>query len=463
MRITACGASACLLALGRGALGLHTAIQMHRQAPEPIRQALSNFMDLQYSGNITIGGQAMTGVMDTGSFELVVFSKSCSTSCGVAAKYDEQSSSTFRRGNYTTVHDYGSGSCQSQDGRDFVEVGSMSAQQQDLWLAKQCQMPLLDTAHFNAIVGLGPPGEPEFMARWNIKQLQIQVDQFKALGEKVPQSIAAQKEAAEEMLKAVMGKRALLENLQLHTFSTCFGKQPGSAAWVVWSDRYRAGQPGVMRLPVAGDITWSVKLGNVGLGSKTFACAAQDCVAIVDTGTSLIGVASDAYDAAYETLNSGNYELDCSDLSHFPDLTLTLGGQQLSLPPSAYIGSIYGQMSEKVAGFMPRRNLSGSVSVSAAPCQLLLMDLGQEMTTLGAMWIMGMPFFRQYYTTFDLGTGRGDRSLLVMPPSPTCEPDLQDSVQTFKNRAKDDVTPRQVDASKIMLPRWLQGRTDSKL
>merc|ERR1719387_1395896 len=41
-------------------------------------------------------------------------------------------------------------------------------------------------------------------------------------------------------------------------------------------------------------------------------------------------------------------------------------------------------------------------------CQLLIMDVGTSMTQFGPMWLLGMPFFREYYTTFDLGTKNPD-------------------------------------------------------
>jgi len=462
MRTQTCGVAACLLAFGRGVLALNTATLLRRQAPEPSRQTLDNSLDLQYSGNFTVGNQVIRGIIDTGSFEFVLFSKNCGVSCGVAGKFDEHASSSFVAGPHSMVQEYGSGSCESQDATDAVGVLGLSTQRQDMWLAKTCGMPLLDTAFFNAIVGVGPPGQPAYMAEWNIKQMQTTVDQFQALNETVPESIVAEKQAAEQELQAVTGKRALLENLNVRTFSICLGKQSGSSGSMTWNDHYRAGQPGVLRLAVAGEITWGLKLGSVGLGSKTFACEAESCVGVVDSGTSMIGLSSSAYMAVYQALTSGDYSMDCSDLSHFPDLSFTLGGQQLSLPPSAYIGSTHGKMSAEVAAYMSRRHLGEPGVSTPTPCELLLMDLGEQTTTLGSMWVLGMPFFRQYYTTFDLGTGRGDRSLLVMPPSPTCEPDLQPTLQTFRTRNKEDVTPRQIDASKIMLPRWLHKRKGRK-
>ena len=34
-----------------------------------------------------------------------------------------------------------------------------------------------------------------------------------------------------------------------------------------------------------------------------------------------------------------------------------------------------------------------------------MMDMGMQETQFGPMMILGMPWFREYYTTFDLGDG----------------------------------------------------------
>mmetsp|Transcript_30889 Transcript_30889/g.65710 ORF Transcript_30889/g.65710 Transcript_30889/m.65710 type:complete len:129 (+) Transcript_30889:90-476(+) len=46
-------------------------------------QRLVNFADLQYIVNYKLGGQTISGILDTGSFDLLVFPHYCS-SCGSA-------------------------------------------------------------------------------------------------------------------------------------------------------------------------------------------------------------------------------------------------------------------------------------------------------------------------------------------------------------------------------------------
>mmetsp|Transcript_54055 Transcript_54055/g.153966 ORF Transcript_54055/g.153966 Transcript_54055/m.153966 type:complete len:122 (-) Transcript_54055:79-444(-) len=101
----------------------------------------------------------------------------------------------------------------------------------------------------------------------------------------------------------------------------------------------------------------------------------------------------------------------------------------------------------------------GAINASGSQCSLLLMDIGSETTTVGPMFILGMPFFREYYTTFDLGTGRGNRSLYLSRASEECEPELKaESLRSVRIRSRDQVVARQIDASKLRVPHWLRNR-----
>merc|ERR1719387_3411301 len=55
-------------------------------------------------------------------------------------------------------------------------------------------------------------------------------------------------------------------------------------------------------------------------------------------------------------------------------------------------------------------------------CQLLIMDVGTSMTQFGPMWLLGMPFFREYYTSFDLGTQTRERKMFVARADKDCQP-----------------------------------------
>jgi len=493
------------------------------------RQKLQNLQDLQYYGRMRLGSQEILGIIDTGSFELVVFSKNCKT-CGTAAAFDEKSSSTFQFGNHSTVHSYGSGSCQSKDGWEEVHLACFGARSQAMWLATMCQMPALQMASFNAIVGVGPPGQPEYTARAQIDQLEQIEAQLKASGQPLPAELKDARGQLDAMLEDALSKPAMLDNFGMKTFSQCLGKEPGAPGFMVWNDVTRADRPGTKKIHVAGNITWGIQIEEMafalpGGDSIPFGCK-DGCGAVVDTGTSLMAVPTSSYQAAIQVLTEKfGAGKDCSDLSSFPELVVKINGHSFRLPPSSFLGTMEGSMRRETGKYMHLNSLTepagnetaaapggaitnevaqsiveaakaaaqaaasaaaaahdaaiaaqaaaeaakaAAAAVGAKPaapaeepqgpnpkqCQLLMMDIGEQKTTLGPMLILGMPWFRQFYTTFDLGSGRGDRSIFVTPAGDDCDPDVEGPVSARRSTA---FTPRHLDASKIRGPRWLDS------
>mmetsp|Transcript_90755 Transcript_90755/g.265641 ORF Transcript_90755/g.265641 Transcript_90755/m.265641 type:complete len:469 (+) Transcript_90755:497-1903(+) len=420
------------------------------------KQELGNIHNVQYYGSMKIGGQPLTVILDTGSFEIVVFSRNCPT-CGIAAEFNEGASPTFKWGGHTQTHSYGSGSCEAKDGFDNLAIGTVTSEKQPLWIAVNCQIPILATAGFNVIAGMGPPGQPEFSANSQMKKIEDMEKQFEKNGEELPQELKKLRADTEQALQVAQGKKAMLETLGVQTFSHCLGKEPGSPGYLIWNDETRAGKPGVQQIPVAGNITWGVVMKDLTLKSDSHGinvgCGGPSCGAIIDSGTSLFALPTPMYNAVVMQLQSMGPSLDCSDLSVFPNLVMNLGGQTLRFPPSSYIGVFDGQLSKDVEDFV--RTEKFSAPEARVPCQLLLMDLGPaQQTTIGPMVILGMPFFREYYTTFDLGQGRGDRSLLVSKASADCSPEVSAVAAARDGNLR--YTPLTVDLSALRLPLWLR-------
>lgn len=419
-----------------------------------------NFHDLQYYCNVEIGGQTLRGIFDTGSFDLVVFSKSCRT-CGKAPAYSERFSHTFAKGAHTQIHAYGSGSCQTREAQEEVVLGCQKVAGMDMWLAMECQMPLLEEASFNAIVGIGPPGEAEHTAREAVAKARAKEQELRSLGMSVPWTMQQATRRAEELLQTAQQKVTFLQRIGVERFSTCYGRARGSSAWMIWNDEDRMGHPGVKTVPVVGNVTWAVKLENLVFSSPTAETKVgcdPSCGAIVDTGTSLLGVPSNVYNMIADTINQNGWTADCSDLSRFPDLVMHIGGHRFRLPPSSYIASAVGSLNSHAAGFVRLDRIGNRGS----PCQLMLMDLGQQKTQYGPMFVLGIPFFREYYTTFELGgtPAHKSRSLLFSPAGEGCVPNIGEGLKAYATHLNfDDIMLRQLDVSKLRVPQWLLNRT----
>jgi len=347
----------------------------------------------------------------------------------------------------------------------------LKAEKQAFWETDSCQMPLLANAEFNAIVGIGPPGEPV----WEAEDLVAQYEDLLNSGQKLfgwtHNQLTRGLQMAKQELALAKTKLDLLEQFNVNRFSACFGRAPGSAGYMIWNDENREHSPGVVSVDVPGEVTWSVKIqgasfakNSEGEESKIIGCNTVGCGAIVDTGTTLIGVDTDTFQAAFDYISS--LHTDCSDMSKFPNLIFDLGdGKKLTLPPDSYISEVYGLVSDDLnrlwrrnesSPFEDKRPMSFRTTErgQVVMCQLMFMDMGTVMTSAGYQMILGMAVFREYYTTFDLGTGRGTRKMQFSPANEQCEPVSEQELNSGSFRKSSDLPtrPRRVDASKIVVP-----------
>jgi len=326
------------------------------------RQRLRNFQNVQYYGEFMLGGQKIDGIFDSGSFELLVRSTRCEGCAHPTSPYDRSKSKTYEKNGTIAKHVFGSGPCVSMKGYEEVSVGPLKSEQQPFYEIVAHQIQALDMAKFAAIVGIGP--------------------NF-AYGNK---------------------DKTLLMSFGIKEFSICLQKPSGSDGYLTWGPTAKPEykEKHYARAEVIGKHHWATRLNNIAFGdpkqmpSEMVPCMSKGCTAIIDSGTSLIAAPS----AALAQLSSQIKPImeDCSNLHELPTLSFNIDGTDFTLPPEAYVMRITGAVMEAdsiwdILFFKPKmRKLN-----MCMPAFMTIEMVSQN----GPVWILGMPFFRYYHTTFD--------------------------------------------------------------
>lgn len=179
---------------------------------------------------------------------------------------------------------------------------------------------------------------------------------------------------------------------------------------------------------------------NISLcGQGTF-----NCIALIDSCTSLIGLPGSVYDALYKQTPIGSIRSDCSNLDAMPTLEFTLSsGQKLSLGPESYVMTITEKTALSLSHYASmdfrKSNLHGNVTnkwgrrifagkhghairvsksktpfsftqLSESYCVTAFMEsdmfgVDMEEEYHVGMVILGIPLFREYTVKFDRANG----------------------------------------------------------
>jgi hypothetical protein len=389
------------------------------------KQTLHNFQNVQYYADFSIGGQKIAGIFDTGSFELLVRSTRCESCAHPTPAYDHTLSTSYVSNGTITKHVFGSGPCISVMGYDTVSVGdSLMAKQQSFWEIVDHRIAVLDTAKFAAIVGIGP---------------------------NLAYGVGAHEDT-------------LLMNYGVDEFSVCLQKPSGAPGFLVWGksekglkeDEYATAR-------VIGEHHWVSNLSNVSFSTKngskapegvTLPCGpgSGGCAAIVDSGTSLIAAPGMALMMLSEMIPP--IHEDCSNLDELPNLHFNIDGNDMVLPPQAYVMRITGATLEAndiwdILFFKPKvRKID--------MCMPAFMQI--DMTSKdGPIWILGMPFFRYYHTTFD----RVNKVMRFAVAGPTCDPKPYNANHTLSLLAMDAANDKELDMDvSAMVPPTLSEMID---
>lgn len=134
--------------------------------------------------------------------------------------------------------------------------------------------------------------------------------------------------------------------------------------------------------------------GISGDPAKTNVCKGG-CGAIVDSGTSLIAAPKEVLMQMDGFLSQ--VKSDCSNIDQLPNLEFTLGSEQFSLPPKAYVMKV---TSADVADSSIWDWVMGTPKVKIVnSCMPAFMPLDKH-SQFGPVFILGMPFLRYFKTTF---------------------------------------------------------------
>lgn len=441
------------------------------QTAGPYRQELRNYEDIEYTGLIEIGGQVLRGIFDTGSFELLVLSKRCkSPSCSSNKNYFKPGvSKDFAETNWTRVHSFGSGDCKSLLSHDKVKLGPFTYVNQTFWEVTEAEMSILEDASFEAIVGLGDPRQPLREVQGFLGEDTELLKQYQSNGNKVPKWLAQQERSDRQFEGVVARSPTMLQRLGITKFSVCFNPEPKSPGYWIWNDHDPKNFHNFMTVPITGKTSWSAPIhgvtltgGSMGVDVKMACDPTQKdhkehaCVGLLDSGTSLLSAPSYFLDKMNAKLKElGN---DCRNLNRMPDLVFNLNGQEIVFRPDSYIGRMSGKVPAHLQQYFPHLSRASKVEPEKNECTLLMMsmDISSEE---GELWIVGMPFFREYYATFNLGD---DATYKDVPPQRTVHFAQHDeqcnhpghSQYAFSKQKHRMGYVRHVDVSKVRVPPW---------
>jgi cathepsin D len=336
-------------------------VMKFNQPAKTVDEALTNFMDAQYYGEIQIGtpAQSFNVIFDTGSSNLWVPSKnhkwSC-IACYLHKKYDGSASSTYvKDGRPFSIH-YGSGSMEGIVSQDTVCIGSLCAETQKFAEATALPGIAFIAAKFDGILGMGYP--------------QIAVQGLQP----VFNSLVAQKK---------------LEN---NVFSFYLNRDPSGTPGGelilggVDPDKTKGG---ITYTPVIKKGYWQFKMDKISANGSPLVCE-DGCEAIADTGTSLIAGPKDEVAKIQKLIGAtpflnGEYLISCDKIPSLPDLKFSIAGKEFTLTGSDYV--------MKVTSMGKTMCISGFMGIDLPP-------------RLGKLWILGDVFIGKHYTVFDFDQDR---------------------------------------------------------
>ncbi|CAG5897530.1 unnamed protein product, partial [Menidia menidia] len=324
-------------------------------------ERLTNFMDAQYYGVISIGtpAQDFSVLFDTGSSNLWVPSIHCSfydLACWVHHRYNSKKSSTYVKNGTEFSIQYGRGSLSGFISQDTVTVAGLAVPGQQFGEAVKQPGITFAVARFDGVLGMAYP------------------------------SISVAK--VTPVFDTAMAAQLLPQNI----FSVYISRDPtaavGGELMLGGTDpQYYTGD--LHYVNVTRKAYWQIDMNSIDVGNQLTVCK-TGCQAIVDTGTSLIVGPVEEVRALQKAIGAlpllmGEYLIDCKKIPSLPVVSFNIGGKLFNLTGEDYV--------------MKESQLGVSICLSG----FMAMDIPPP---AGPLWILGDVFIGKYYTVFDRNADR---------------------------------------------------------
>ena len=319
--------------------------------------SLRNYFTVLYTGEVSVGtpGQTFRVVFDTGSSDMWVFSSTAQNKLPFLNYFDHAASSSFRAGPPNFKLQYGLGRVEGFASSDKVQLGGLSTPSQlfgevTIW-TKNFENP---NEPLDGIVGMS----------------------YKSLAS----------DGADPLIDSLQKYGAISKRM----FSFFLSSRPGEQAskLIIGAPDPKYYRDSLFWNPVIdqGSGRWFIGTSSVSIGGTRVIQCQDQCLALVDTGTSFLGIPGDLFQAFVGKMLSKRSDCsirqnsdvicDSSDTSGLPDLTFEINGNRYVLKPEDYL--IRSQI-----GIMPV-NVTGGRS----------------------FFILGDTFIKNYYTVFDMDSNQ---------------------------------------------------------
>lgn len=200
---------------------------------------------------------------------------------------------------------------------------------------------------------------------------------------------------------------------------------------------------------------WIIKIKSLRVNGEVLSFCEEGCKAVVDTGTSLLSVPTQAFPEMYNLMrHDASLDGQCQgagpqlhiELDHF---TLTMGPEDYSSPK--FYTNKDDEPTFGKAPFVSKQEGKNATRHDVY-CQPMLMSMDLEEPIGPKLFILGEPVLRKYYTVYDSEVKRVGFGRAKHQPRPALEDAMEDLDESWFYEDDEDDEKDQVEAAKKSQP-----------